>query len=312
MSKYINVVLVTLYVVLTIFCFLLVLVIAGVNISDTTAWLIMMGWVLLCFSSAYLFTGISLFFGSRLRRPIQAEEEKLELAFRSVRERAGYTKKVKLRIQESTDWNAFATGTRTIAITKGLLAGVSDDELKGLLAHELGHLISYDTIVGSAYWTAGYLPSIVRWVYRQIAAIVMGGFKEPVPVRTSQGVIKASRFNPLPGILWSVIIIAIFYFLHILQAIIAIVLFVVLFGILNLIFRWLTLVLARFSEYRQDAFAARLGFGKGLKDTLEKFTYQGNPPVNLYFIVFHSTHPIIYNRIRRLEKMENIEIIGAH
>jgi heat shock protein HtpX len=307
MSKYINAIWVTLYVVLTIFGALLVLVIAGVKISDRTAWLIMVGWVVLCFSSAYLFTSMSLFFGSRLRKPMQAEEDRLQMAFRSVRERAGYTGKVKLRIQESADWNAFATGTRTIAITKGLLAGVTDDELKGLLAHELGHLVSYDTIVGSAYWMAGYLPSIVRWVYRRIAAIVMGGFRQRVLVRTNQGVMKASRFNPLSGIVWLVIVVAIFYFLHILQVIVAIVLFVVVFSILNVIFRWLTLVLARFSEYRQDAFAARLGFGKGLRDMLEKLTYQGNPPVNLYFIVFHSTHPVIYNRIRRLEKMEELQ-----
>jgi len=307
MSKYINAVLVTLYVVLTIFCFLLVLVIAGVKISDRTAWLIMMGWVVLCFSSAWLFTGVSLFFGARLRKPMQAEEERLGTAFRSVQERAGYKRKVKLRIQESSDWNAFATGTRTIAITKGLLAGVTDDELKGLLAHELGHLASYDTIVGSAYWIAGYLPSTVRWVYRRIAAIVMGGFRESVLVRTDRGIRKASRFNPLSGVIWLVIVLAIFYFLHILQAIVAIVLFVVLFGILNLLFRWLTLVLARFSEYRQDAFASELGFGKGLRDTLEKLTYQDNPPVNLYFIIFHSSHPMIYNRIRRLEKMEQLQ-----
>ena len=307
MSKYINAVLVTLYVVLTIFCLLLVLVIAGVKISDRTAWLIMMGWVVLCFSSAYLFTDVLLFFGSRLRKPIQAEAEKLEMAFSSVQQRAGYTKKVKLRVHESTDWNAFATGTRTIAVTKGVLAGASDDELKGLLAHELGHLMSYDTIVGSAYWTAGYLPSIVRWVYRRIAAIVLSGFRQRVLVQTNQGVMKAGRFNLWSGIVWLVIVVAIFYFLHILQVIVAIVFFVVIFGILNVIFRWLTLVLARFSEYRQDAFAARLGFGQGLRDMLEKLTYQGNPPVNLYFIVFHSTHPIIYNRIRRLEKMEQLQ-----
>ncbi len=304
MSKYINAILVTLYVVLTIFCFLLVLVIAGVKISDRTAWLIMMGWVVLCFSSAYLFTGISLFFGGRLRKPVQAEKERLEIAFCSVQERSGYKGKIKLRIQESPDWNAFATGTRTIAVTKGLLSGLSDDELKGLLAHELGHLASYDTITGSAFLMAGYLPSIVRWVYRQIVAIVMSGFRQPVMVRTNQGVMKASRFNPLSGFFWLVIVVGIFYFLHLLQVIVAIVLFVVVFAILNLLFRWLTLVLARFSEYRQDAFAARLGFGKGLRDTLEKLTYQGSPAVNLYFIVFHSTHPIIYNRIRRLEKME--------
>jgi len=293
MSKYINAVLVTLYVVLTIFGALLVLVIAGVKLSDRTAWLIMMSWVVLCFSSAYLFTDMSLFFGSRLRKPVRAEEEKLETAFREVLQRAGYTRKVKLRIQESTDWNAFATGTRTIAITKGLLAGATDDELKGLLAHELGHLVSYDTIIGSAYRMAGYLPSIVRWVYRRIANIVMSGFKQ--------------RINPLSGIIWLLIVVTIFYFLHIIQVIVAIALFVVVFAILNVIFQWLTLVLARFSEYRQDVYAARMGFGKGLRDMLEKLTCQGDPPVNLYFIVFHSTHPIIYNRIRRLEKMEQLQ-----
>src|SRR5258707_7399150 len=115
MSKYFNAGLVFLYVVLTIFGALLVLVLSGVRLSDTAAWSIMAGWVVFCFGSAFFLTGASLFFRSRLRKPTRSEEEKLVAAFRAVRESAGHKKVVKLRVHESGKWNAFATGIRTIA-----------------------------------------------------------------------------------------------------------------------------------------------------------------------------------------------------
>lgn len=294
MSKYFSAGLVFLYVALTIFGALLVLVLSGVRLSDTAAWSIMAGWVVFCFGSAYFFTGVSLFFRSRLRRPMQAEAEKLELAFRAVRESAGYKKAVKLRIHESGEWNAFAIGPHTIAVSKRMLADLTDDELKGVLAHELGHLISYDTVIVAAYVTAGYLPRVLGLVYRWIVKVAGKGF------------------SLLSGIVWLLIFGGIFYFLHLLPAVVAIILFVIVWAILNRVFNLLSLLLSRLTEYRQDAFAQRLGYGKGLRDVLEKLTHKGDHDVNPYYIVFHSTHPIIYNRIQRLEELEGIAITAGH
>jgi heat shock protein HtpX len=290
MSKYFNAGLVFLYVVVTIYCFLLVLVLSGIRIPDKHLELIIAGWLVFCFGSAYFLTDLYFFFRYHLRRPTRPEEEKLVAAFHAVRERAGYKKAVKLRVHESGGWNAFAIGTQTIAVSKGMLADLTDDELKGVLAHELGHLVSYDTVVVAAYVTAGYLPRVMGFVYRWIAAIARSGFRK--------------RYHVLPGIIRLLIFGAILYFLHLQNAIIAIILFTILFAVLAPLFRFLTLLLMRVTEYRQDAFAQQLGYGKGLRDVLEKMTYKAEHDVNPYYIVFNSNHPIIYNRIRRLEELE--------
>ncbi len=201
---------------------------------------------------------------------------------------------VKLRVHESGKWNAFATGIRTIAVSKRMLADLTDDELKGVLAHELGHLISYDTVIVAAYVTAGYLPWTLGFVYRWIVKVAIRGF------------------SLLSGIIWLLIFGGILYFLHLLPAVVAIILFVIVFAILNRAFNFLSLLLSRLAEYRQDAFAQRLGYGKGLRDVLEKLTFKEEHVVNPYYILFHSTHPIIYNRIRRLEELEDMAVTGGH
>ncbi len=90
---------------------------------------------------------------------------------------------------------------------------------------------------------------------------------------------------------------------HLLMAVAAVLLFVLLFMVLNRVFRFLALMLSRLAEYRQDAFAFRLGYGDGLRKVLELLAAGQEAAVSRYFIVMHSTHPVIFNRIRRLEKM---------
>ncbi|MBS1664117.1 MAG: M48 family metalloprotease [Bacteroidetes bacterium] len=319
MSKYINALLVFLYVVLGIFCFLLVLVIAGVGMSDRTGFLIMIGWVIFCFCSAYLFSGWRLLFGGRLRKPTVSEERRLGAAFEEVRRRAdgrqsacgvqrgtGYSRNFKLRIDETEGWNAFATGTRTIVVSKRLLAGMTEEELKGVLAHELGHLSSGDTVIGAAYVTAGVLPRVAGYLFRLVMAIFLSGFGSRQRVRTNRGVVVVRRGNLLAGLFWFVVLLAVVAYFHLMNGLVALVLFVLLFSLLHVIMRPLTLLMARLAEYRQDAFAHELGFGPGLRQALERLADQDEQTVSFYFIVFHSTHPVIYNRMRRLEKLEEM------
>ena len=64
---------------------------------------------------------------------------------------------------------------------------------------------------------------------------------------------------------------------------------------------------SRLTEYRQDGFAQQLGYGDGLKDALLKII-RSLPPqeVNVFTVLARHQHPVIYNRIRRLEKLARL------
>lgn len=302
MSKYFQIVVVLFYVLLTVFAFQAVLVSSGFRYPLYIQWLVVLGWVFFCFGSAYVRAGLSMFLHSRFRRPLQAEEQRLYPALEELMEKADSGRRVTVWIDESQELNACALGYHTVAISRPLLERLSPGELRGVLAHELGHLLSGDTAVAAAFATAGLLPQAVNGVYRVGAVIVRRAFFTAATVQTSRGAMRVSRVNILGGAIVLVVLGYLLNRIHLLKAVIPVILFVLLFAVLNRIFRFLALLLCRLAEYRQDAFAFRLGYGDGLRRALVKLAGSGEPVVNRYFIVFHSSHPVIYNRIRRLEK----------
>lgn len=74
--------------------------------------------------------------------------------------------------------NAFATGRNpnhaSVAVTQGLLEIMNDDELEGVIAHELSHVRNYDILTSSIAATiAGaitYMATMGKW------AMIFGGF----------------------------------------------------------------------------------------------------------------------------------------
>lgn len=63
--------------------------------------------------------------------------------------------------------NAFATGRNpshaSVAVTQGLLELMSDDELEGVIAHELSHVRNYDILTSSI---AATLAGAITWIAR--------------------------------------------------------------------------------------------------------------------------------------------------
>jgi heat shock protein HtpX len=64
--------------------------------------------------------------------------------------------------------NAFATGRNpnhaSVAVTEGLLEIMNDDELEGVIAHELSHVRNYDILTSSiAATVAGAVTFLARW-----------------------------------------------------------------------------------------------------------------------------------------------------
>jgi heat shock protein HtpX len=85
----------------------------------------------------------------------------------------------KIFVIPSESPNAFATGRNpnhaSVAVTQGILSLLNDEELEGVLAHELGHVRNRDILISSiAATVAGaitYLAEIARW------GMIFGGYE---------------------------------------------------------------------------------------------------------------------------------------
>ena len=72
--------------------------------------------------------------------------------------------------------NAFATGRNprhaSVAVTEGLLQLMNDEELEGVIAHELSHVGNYDILISSV---AATLAGAITWVSRSAWWFGVGG-----------------------------------------------------------------------------------------------------------------------------------------
>jgi heat shock protein HtpX len=110
-------------------------------------------------------------------RPV-AEEEAPRL-YRIVRDLAAKTNMPmpKLYIMPASQPNAFATGRNpnhaAVAVTEGILGVLSEEELKGVLAHELAHVRNRDILIGAvAAMVAGVITMVSRF------ALFFGGGRD--------------------------------------------------------------------------------------------------------------------------------------
>jgi heat shock protein HtpX len=190
--------------------------------------------------------------------------------------------------------NAFATGRNpkhaAVAVTEGLLKYLPEDQVRGVLAHELGHVKNRDILVTTiAAMIAGAIAAIANILQ---FSFLFGGLSD-------------DEDNPLG-------------FIGALAAII----------IAPLAAMLIQLAVSRQREYLADATAAEfLGTGKPLADalgTLEKgveaVPMQVNPAAAALYIVhpfrgqgiqsLFSTHPPLADRIRRLHEYDSAR--GLH
>jgi heat shock protein HtpX len=182
--------------------------------------------------------------------------------------------------------NAFATGRNpqnaVVALTQGILDLLSEDELRGVLAHELAHVQNRDMLVGSIAATLAGAISMLAFFARWAA--IFGGFGG-----------RDDRDGGIVGLLAAAIIAPIAALL-------------------------IQMAVSRSREYGADASGARIaGTPYGLANALTKLEtvaqrrpLQANPASAHLFIVnplrgksvwnLLSTHPPIEERIRRLRE----------
>ena len=184
--------------------------------------------------------------------------------------------------------NAFATGRSpdhaAVAVTEGIMRILDEDELEGVLAHELSHVRNRDVLISTIAATlAGaitYLAHMMQW-----AAFFGGG---------------RSSDDEEGGSPWAMLLLAI---------------------LAPFAAMLVQLAVSRAREYQADASGARLaGRSSGLAKALEKLEtaaraepMPANPATAHLFIVnplsgqtlmrLFSTHPPIEERVRRLRAM---------
>ena len=244
---------------------------------------------------AVLMNGVAYFFSDKIALksagavPISREESpRLYAVMERLAEKA-HLPVPKLYLIPQAAPNAFATGRNphhaSVAVTQGLMQLMNDDELEGVIAHELSHVRNYDiltssiaaTIAGAVTWLA----EMGRW------GLMFGGFGGRDSDNDSGG--------------WAAILMLI---------------------LAPFAAMLLQLGISRQREYQADASGAKMvGYPNGLISALEKLgSYNQRIPMDIspstsalcivqpltageFLSKLFSTHPPLSERIARLRSM---------
>jgi len=215
-------------------------------------------------------------------RPIETEEEKeylnplFEEICQDVKEKFPEMPKTKLYIIDHQAVNARAIGKRTIAVTQGAIRTFSREELKALIAHEMGHIYYGNTkamllnTVGNGVFT---LLVIVFKIFLKMLDVLQAPFE-----KKTSGLISAI----IDFIRWLLYLVQV-SFLFIGNAIL--------------------MTNSRKAEYIADKFAYKVGYGRELKEAfyiLQRMTLSDQLPI---VERMQASHPRISRRIMKIEQL---------
>jgi heat shock protein HtpX len=133
---------------------------------------------------AVFMNGIAYFFSDKIAlassgaRPVSREEAPRLYAVMERLAAKGNLPMPKLYVIPQAAPNAFATGRNpshaSVAVTQGLLELMNDDELEGVIAHELSHVRNYDILTTSI---AATLAGAITWIAQMGRfALIFGGY----------------------------------------------------------------------------------------------------------------------------------------
>ena len=189
-------------------------------------------------------------------------------------------KGIKIYIMDAMFVNAFAIGRKTIAVTRGALETFTAEELKGILAHELGHMTYGHTkalllsLIGNLFFSA------IVWFFRLLLNIF-------------QTISNISAVFNVVGIIFAFILFIMRFFAE----------------LCNFIFvnlgQMLLALNSRQNEIQADTFAYDIGYGRELTASLyllQKTTI--NTKIKLSERM-KASHPHMGYRIAHLEKLES-------
>jgi heat shock protein HtpX len=187
--------------------------------------------------------------------------------------------KIELCIIDKLDVNACAIGYRTVAITKGAMKAFDEEQLKGIIAHEIAHIKTGDTVASMfLFISSGYFYLIV-FLFKLIILLMD---------KATNGIRNISKgktfLNFLFGVIRGISRMFIFVFSFLVQITLA--------------------VESRKIEYRADRTAYQWGFGEHLTSSLyllEKINLGDYRDIKQKLT---ASHPRTTTRIKQLESMD--------
>jgi heat shock protein HtpX len=146
------------------------LVVIGALIGGASTALLFLGIAFLINFFSYFFSDKMALAMSGAKPVSQSEAPKLYLAVEELTTRAGLPMP-RLYVIPQDQPNAFATGRNpkhsAVAVTRGILNLLSEDELRGVLSHELTHIRNHDILIQSVASSIGaaitYIAYMLLW-----------------------------------------------------------------------------------------------------------------------------------------------------
>ncbi|WP_295239191.1 M48 family metalloprotease [Veillonella sp.] len=195
-------------------------------------------------------------------------------------QRAGVNpQRYRLYVGQSGEINAFAMGHDRVVVYAGLLAEMDPDELKGVLAHELSHLVHRDTTYGMTSFAIGSAYNLVLRLFGIIIWFIV----------FVHNIIRFIPFTNILSLFFTLIILALNFIVRIMNSAV------------NTAFVLLSPFGSRIAEYRADRYAYELGLGAELASALAKLSRYGDTHgfINQLF----SDHPPLYKRVAKLQQL---------
>jgi heat shock protein HtpX len=178
---------------------------------------------------------------------------------------------IDIYVIDSMAVNACAVGLRTVAVTKGAIKAFSTEQLKGIISHEIAHILNADTfakikiLIGNGIFTLCiFMAKLVWWLIGRVPA-----FRNPMQA--------VSRLLDI----------LVFAFLFPMMIVMA--------------------ISDRKAERRADSYAVEIGYGEDLVGALyvlEKISLKGLEGMIAKLL---STHPRVTSRIEALEVQLGIQ-----
>ncbi len=181
--------------------------------------------------------------------------------------------KVKIFLSKDKDINAFATGRKTVCATTGLLQ-LNDEEIKGILAHECGHIGHKDTDLLLVILVSNMLLSILFVVIRVIVWTVVFLIGEG---ESSLGGIG----NLIARLLIDILL-------------------VTLIRLWTKLGIYLVMHSSRMNEFEADKFACELGYGNQLAYALNHIDGDGDK--KSFWSNLRSSHPDTVDRVAKINE----------
>lgn len=169
--------------------------------------------------------------------------------------------------------NAYALGTNTVIVTRGMLSMATEAELCAVAGHELGHIYHGDSRLSLINSAASCLGNIALAILTALIVLLE--------------IIDEGLRRVIPSCAWVVVLIILFW------------------KLVHWVYRYFcnigVLACGREAEYQADAFSAKLGFRDDLISFLYKLQAADTTRTGSVWAMLNRTHSSAADRIRRLE-----------